>query len=590
MDLKRSRILPMAALTATAAALVAVPALDLPTFYVAFLYVLFQWVSLATSWTVLSGYAGYWSFGHAAFFGAGVYTAATLATKMEMPFLLTIPFAALVAAALGAGVGWFVFRLQRLRGELFALMTISVTFILSTIVSNTPIDGGLGVYLLSVKVPQVFGSPTSTFYLLGLFMAALSVWAAWYISRTRLGLGLFAIHDDEDVAEVKGVPTFRFKMIAFAISSGIAGAIGAVYAIYVNYVTVGDTFDMTIIMYPVVMSIFGGARHWLGPALGATVVTTALYTFATGPQAALGRAGVALGLILVVLLMPNGVMPGLVALWRRVLPARRPAVAEATPMASLAAAGFCAPSAPSGGVLLAVDDVWKAFGGVQALRGVTLDVREGEILGLVGPNGSGKSTLINLVSGHYPVDRGTIAFEGAPIQGLPAHAIARLGIARTYQIPRPFKRITVLGNVALAGRFGSGGLDRGDAIAEARRALAFSGLAAKADELPPKLNLHERKFLELARALAARPRLLLLDEVLSGLNHTEIDAALELVREIRAGGTTIIFVEHLMRAVHALSDRVAVLNEGGMIAIGTPEATMRDPDVVRVYLGESHAS
>ncbi len=325
MDLIRGRFAATCGLVASLAVLIAVPALDLPTFYVAFLYVLFQWVALATSWTILSGYAGYWSFGHAAFFGAGVYTAATLATKMEMPFLLTIPAAALVAAALGAGVGWFVFRLQRLRGELFALITISVTFVLATIVSNTPIDGGLGVYLLAVKVPQVFGSPTSTFYLLGLGIAALSVWTAWYIARTRLGLGLFAIHDDEDVAEVKGVPTFRFKMIAFAISSGIAGAIGSVYAIYVNYVTVGDIFDVTVIMYPVVMSIFGGARHWLGPALGATVVTTALYTFATGAQASIGRAGIALGLILVVLLMPNGLMPGLVRAWQRWgLPAAKP--------------------------------------------------------------------------------------------------------------------------------------------------------------------------------------------------------------------------------------------------------------------------
>ncbi len=593
MDLTGRRIAGFVALAVAAAVLIAVPALDLPTFYVAFLYVLFHWVALATSWTILSGFAGYWSFGHAAFFGAGVYTAATLAAKMGVPFLLTLPAAALVSAALGAGVGWFVFRLQRLRGELFALMTISVTFVLATIVSNTPIDGGLGVYLLSVKVPQVFGSPTSTFYLLGLFMASLSVWAAWYITRTRLGLGLFAIHDDEDVAEVKGVPTFRFKMFAFAISSGIAGAAGGVYAIYVNYVTVGDTFDVTVIMYPVVMSIFGGAAHWLGPALGATVVTTALYTLATGPQASIGRAGIALGLILVVLLMPNGVMPGLVRLWQRLVPRRKPSVpdAAAVPVVGLAMAraGKAGAVAP-GAILLECRDVWKSFGGVQALRGVTLDVRAGEILGLVGPNGSGKSTLINLISGHYPIDRGSIVFDGMPIEGMAAHTIAQLGIARTYQIPRPFNRLTVLDNVALAASFGGGGLDRTEALAEARRTLAFARLAAKADEMPPNLNLHERKFLELARALAARPRLLLLDEVLSGLNHTEIDAALELVREIRAAGTTIIFVEHLMRAVHALSDRVAVLNEGAVIAIGTPEAAMRDPDVVRVYLGESHAS
>src|SRR6202012_3543362 len=189
-------------------------------------------------------------------------------------------------------------------------------------------------------------------------------------------------------------------------------------------------------------------------------------------------------------------------------------------------------------------DVWKTFGGVQALRGVSLDVRQGEILGLVGPNGSGKSTLINMITGHFRLDRGAILYDGMPIADLPAHRVAALGIARSYQIPRPFNRLTVLDNVALAASFGDG---RGET--EARRMaahwLGYTGLAHKAFELPPQLNLHERKFLELARGLAARPRLLLLDEVMSGLNNTEIDEALTLIRDIRDRGTTIIFVEHL---------------------------------------------
>jgi branched-chain amino acid transport system permease protein len=247
--------------------------------------------------------------------------------------------------------------------------------------------------------------------------------------------------------------------------------------------------------------------------------------------------------------------------------------------------------ATAGGVVLKIEDVHKSFGGVQALRGVTLDLRDGEILGLVGPNGSGKSTLINMITGHYPLDRGSIHFEGKPIQNLPAHEIARAGVARTYQIPRPFDRLTVRANVVLAGMFGAGAFeDDAEIYGEAQHWMEFAGIAERAEAFPPQLNLHERKFLELARALAARPRVLCLDEVLSGLNHTEVDAALHLIRKIREGGTSIIFVEHLMRAVVALSDRVAVLNEGQLIAVGTPQDTMRDPHVVRVYLGESHAA
>jgi len=583
MDLTASRLRFWAAVALPLAALAAVPALDIPAFYVSFLFIIFYWVSLATSWTILSGYAGYWSFGHAAFFGVGVYTTSTLTTKFGVPFLWTMPVAAALAAALGAFIAFIVFRLQRLRGELFALITVSVTFVVATIINNTPIDGGSGVYLMGVELPQAYGSSEGAIFLLGLGMAALSMWAAYAVLRSRLGLGLLAIHDDEDVAEVKGVPTFRYKLVAFALSSGIVGAVGSIYAIYVSYVTVDAIFDVTVIMYPVVMSIFGGSRHWLGPALGATIITTALYTFATGPGAAIGRGAVALGLILVILLLPQGVMPSVLRRWHAWFPVRLPVpVVPARPAAA-------APEA-SGVPVLDCREVRKSFGGIEALKGVSLAVHPGEILGLVGPNGSGKSTLINAITGHFPATSGTIRFEGTAIEALPAHRVARLGIARTYQIPRPFNHLSVLDNVVLATRFGTQFGDDADAAAEAMHWLGYTGLARHAADLPPQLNLHERKFLELARALAARPRLLLLDEVLSGLNHTEIDGALRLVRDIREQGTSIIFVEHLMRAVVALSDRVAVLNEGTLIAVGTPQETMRDSEVVNVYLGTAHAS
>jgi branched-chain amino acid transport system permease protein len=590
MDLNRNRFVAIAGLV-VALILIAVPATNIAPYYIAFLYLIFFWISMATSWTILSGFAGYWSFGHAAFFGTGVYTAATLATKFGWPFLATLPAAAALAAALGTGIGWLVFRLQRLRGELFALMTISVTFVVAAVISNTAIDGGSGVYLISVPLPELFGSQNGTIYTLGLVFAAIALGTAWWVQHSRMGLGLFAIHDDEDVAEVKGVPTFRYKLGAIALSSGIAGAVGGVYSIYVSYVTVGETFEITVIMYPVVMSIFGGSRHWLGPSLGAIIVTIALYGFPSGAEAALARGGIAFGLILVVLLLPDGVMPSLTRWWRALAPR------SLVPVPILPQPLVPEPRSGENGVtainkaapVLECRDVWKTFGGVQALKGVTLDVRPGEILGLVGPNGSGKSTLINMITGHFRLDRGSIVFNGTSIADLPAHRVAQLGIARSYQIPRPFNRLTVLDNVALAASFGD---DRNET--EARRMaahwLGYTGLAHKAFEFPPQLNLHERKFLELARGLAARPRVLLLDEVLSGLNNTEIDEALTLIRDIRDRGTTIIFVEHLMRAVVALSDRVAVLNGGALIALGTPEETMRDSEVVSVYLGKAHAT
>jgi branched-chain amino acid transport system permease protein len=206
-----------------------------------------------------------------------------------------------------------------------------------------------------------------------------------------------------------------------------------------------------------------------------------------------------------------------------------------------------------------------------------------------GPNGSGKSTLINVLSGHYAADAGSVRFAGVELAGMPAHRIARTGIARTYQIPRPFAHLSLRDNVALTATFGVARFDRSEANAEALRWLAFTGLAPRAAMLPGALNLHQTKFLELARALAAKPRLLLLDEVLSGLTPVEIDDAVALIRRIRDHGTTIVLVEHVMRVVTALSDRIVVLDQGRVLAEGAVSEVMRRDDVAEAYLGAAHA-
>jgi branched-chain amino acid transport system permease protein len=240
--------------------------------------------------------------------------------------------------------------------------------------------------------------------------------------------------------------------------------------------------------------------------------------------------------------------------------------------------------------LLQVKGLSKSFRGLKALSNVSLEVRKGEILGLLGPNGSGKSTFINVVSGHYLPDGGEVVLGGRNIAGLPAWRIAQAGLARTYQIPRPFAQMTVLENVAIAAMYGGAGLTSMEAgRTEAMQWLAFAQLADKAHALPRDLNLHQRKFLELARALASRPQLVLLDEVLCGLTPTEIQSAVLLIRRIRDQGTTIVFVEHVMDAVMALTDRIVVFDQGAMLAEGTPREVMQSPAVMSAYLGVSHA-
>lgn len=234
-------------------------------------------------------------------------------------------------------------------------------------------------------------------------------------------------------------------------------------------------------------------------------------------------------------------------------------------------------------------DVRKSFGGLRAVDGVDFELHAGEIRGLVGPNGSGKSTLINLLSGHMAVDDGEIWVGEERVDRLEPHRVAELGIARTYQTPRPFATLNVAENVRVASYFGNRQGRPGDANAESRRWIEFVGLDGRADADVASLTLHERKLLELARSLACRPRILFLDEVLTGLNPRELAEGIALVRRIRELGVSIVVVEHIMRVILDLCDHLTVLNFGQVISKGDPHACLNEEQVVAAYLGSSHA-
>ena len=235
--------------------------------------------------------------------------------------------------------------------------------------------------------------------------------------------------------------------------------------------------------------------------------------------------------------------------------------------------------------------VTKRFGGVGAVDGVTFQVERGEILGVIGPNGAGKTTLLNCISGVHRVDGGDIRWEGRSIAGLPPHRIARLGIGRTFQIVRPFGSMTVRENAAVGALFGSSAARRGlkEAFEVADQVLQLVGLKAKADHPVSALTIPDRKRLEVARAVATRPQLLLLDEVMAGLNNVEIDEALEMVRAVHATGVTVLLIEHVMRVIVGICRRAIVLDFGHVLAEGEPEVVLRDERVIKAYLGERYA-
>ena len=241
--------------------------------------------------------------------------------------------------------------------------------------------------------------------------------------------------------------------------------------------------------------------------------------------------------------------------------------------------------------LLELKGVTKRFGGVAALNGVSASVTKGEILGVIGPNGAGKTTLLNCISGVYKPDAGDISWQGQSIKGMRPHRVARLGIGRTFQIVKPFGSMTVRENAAVGALFGSGEARRGpkEAFKDADRVLDLVGLRAKADLEVTALTIPDRKRLEVARAVATQPRLLLLDEVMAGLNSVEVDEALEMVRAVHKTGVTVVLIEHVMRVIVGVCTRAIVLDFGQLLAEGAPEVVLRDERVIQAYLGERYA-
>lgn len=615
-----------------------------PPFYLVFLATVFFWVAQATSWNLLSGFSGYFSFGQGAFFGVGAYATAVLMARHGFDFFATLPIAGGLAIVVALGIGAVAFRLRSLRGEIFALLTLAVPFIIAPLVRVSPaLDGGQGVV---VPVPRDHAAAVGGFqefvFIVSLAIGALAVAAAYAAQHSRTGWALFAIRDAENVAEGLGVPTFRYKMLAISLNGFIAGLAGGVFAVQVGFLTVEGVFNLTVPLFVIVMSVLGGRGHWLGAALGALIIVTLRDRLAAGGFEGWSLAILGFILATLVLLAPEGLLARL---------RRRPRAAALTfaavlmalaafgqwgapldwiaiGMAAAAAVAFLpqaqrgraanevdvtAPAivdpahqassavrprpiadqrrstepmpATFGPALVECTDVARNFGGLRALRGITLTIHEGELVGLVGPNGSGKTTLVNLMTGALAPSAGDIRLAGRTIRGLAPHDIAHLGVARTYQIPRPFESMSVRDNVAVAIMFGRESAPLARARDEATAYLDLVGMLPLAAASPSHINLHERQLLEMARALATKPRVLLLDEALAGLNPAEIANAVEVVRRIHSSGVTIVLVEHVLRVVNQLATRVVVLDQGLALAEGAPAVVMREQSVIRAYLG-----
>lgn len=626
-------------LLATLAAAIFVP-MSLPTYWQAVLFFpVGIYVLLALGLNVVVGMAGLLDLGYVAFYAIGAYTTAVLTTTFGWSTWEALPLA--IAAAMLAGVLLGAPTL-RLRGDYLAIVTLGFGEIVRIVALNTnslgESRGIVGIPHPTSIGPLDFAFLPLPYYYLALTAIVLAIVMIVRLDRSRVGRGWAAIREDEDAAEAMGVPAFKMKLWAFAIGASTGGLGGWLYASKVGFVSPDNFpfFFSVIILSAVVLGgmglipgvIAGGFAlaflpEYLRDAAAGEAIAKGLHTVIGGPTANITEYRVLLfGVIIVVMMIlrPQGLLPS-----RRrsaelhdasagthlaISNETQTSVLTDKAQASLAVdikeeTHFEFGSRPvnENSPALEVSGISVRFGGVQALNDVSLSVKSGDIVGVIGPNGAGKTTFFNSITGVIKPQKGTIAVGGEPITGKRPHAITTRGIARTFQNIRLFPDMTVLENVLVGADarhktsvpgalFGHKRRRRetAEGLRIARALTKLVGINALANAPARSLSYGDQRRLEIARALATNPSVLLLDEPAAGMNPSEKQALALLVREIRSAGVTVVLIEHDMTFVMSLCDRISVFDFGEQIAYGTPAEVQRNAKVIEAYLGVEDAS
>ncbi len=571
-------------------ALIAGGPLLFPDFYVTMLNYIGLYAIVALALVLLTGVAGLTSFGHAAFVGIGAYTTAVLTTTYGLSPWLSLPVAIGLTSLAALILGLLTLRLS---GHYFVVGTIAWGISLYFVFGNLQ---GLGGYNGIPGIPGlgILGfsfEPERRYAYLIWFVTVIALVSIVRLLNSRPGRAIRSLRN-ATMAEAFGVHTWWLKIIVFVYSALLAGCAGWLHAHYLRFVN-PTPFGVDASIEYLFMIVVGGATEVGGALIGAGVITIIKSWLQDVLPKLIGSAGqfevIVFG-IAVVLILHNA-SGGIMARILRVLPDRSPVrVPEQAPALARR------PRVSDGQILLEVDGACKLFGGLTAVNNIDFEVRSGEIVGLIGPNGAGKTTLFNLISGVLPLTSGQIRFRGRRIDLLPARDIVRLGIARTFQLVRLRPTMTLVENVALGAhtRARSGvisamlRLDRREEamlMFEAASQIRRVGLDGHIYNVAGNLPLGQQRVAEIARALAANPLLVLLDEPGAGLRHQEKQELVRLLKSLRDEGMSILLVEHDMDLVMGVADRLVVMDFGEKIAEGSPQLVRRDARVIEAYLG-----
>jgi branched-chain amino acid transport system permease protein len=527
--------------------------------------------------SVVLGLCGQINLAQAAFFGIGAYAVGIGTSDYQISYWLCLAAGCVMALLAGALLGMSTLRLG---GHYLAMVTISFQQIVTLVMINTIwlTHGPDGVS--NIGRPMLFSSSQS-YLAFCVGMLALVGYFVWKLPDTRLGRSMRAVRDNELAAGVNGIDVFRTKVLAFALSAVLGGLAGGLFAGGFAYVS-PDQFSFAESIVFLTMSLLGGVASPIGSAIGTgllILIPEWLRFLKSVPGLYLAIYG--LSVILIIRFMPDGIWGFINAATERWH--GRAKVQAAGPALQLV------PATIGGDIVLEVKGLAKYFGGLKAVDGVDIEVRRGGVHALIGPNGSGKTTTLNVLSGLYQATAGKVILDGTDVTEMPPHLRAAAGLGRTFQNIRLFRSMTALENVVIgAERPGNTLIGQGgeDALTQrAMSALTFVGLGARANEMISSFSYGHQRLIEIARALAANPTLLLLDEPAAGLNSTEKLELHELLKRIAAQGLTILIIDHDMTLVSEAAQHITVLNFGRRIADGESMAVLRHPDVVSAYLG-----